>query len=368
MQEYSIGRESSNQIILKDNFVSRRHAELIISDNGEVLLRDLGSSNGTFVNDKRINECFLKQGDIVKCGSVFLNWSHYIPDNSLRPSRAFKPYSEQVENKADPHQTWNNRHIHPGTPVSSKTDITKKMIVIIAAVLLVLSFFLPWFKIFVNISAWDILFGGVGGMIDSEFKYLALIIPVSGAIIFFSAAFHEEKYPISKKLLFSLPVFTLIVVGIILAYKITGMSGSISDSAMKTFFEIMGVGFWLTLICSLGLEILGQNSTTEKKIPNSKINYNSKSITGLIIAVVGISLLIYSQSGNFTKTRTYDSYDINKQMGLPDAFNMHMLSSETSLDTNKKNKILYSGLIFLFIGGFIFIVNDPPKNTHSGEI
>jgi hypothetical protein len=78
MKILTIGRDSKNQIILNDNYVSRQHAQLIIMDNGEVLLKDLGSSNGTYVNGNNIIECYLKVGDIVKCGPVFLNWTQYV--------------------------------------------------------------------------------------------------------------------------------------------------------------------------------------------------------------------------------------------------------------------------------------------------
>lgn len=74
----SIGRDASNYIILNDIVVSRKHAQLIISDGGQVLIKDLGSSNGTFVNGNRITEFYLKPDDVVKCASVYLNWQHYV--------------------------------------------------------------------------------------------------------------------------------------------------------------------------------------------------------------------------------------------------------------------------------------------------
>lgn len=79
MKIFSIGRDSNNEIILDNNFVSRKHAQLLISDNAQVMIKDLGSSNGTFVNGNKIKECHLKSGDTVKCAAVYLNWSQYIP-------------------------------------------------------------------------------------------------------------------------------------------------------------------------------------------------------------------------------------------------------------------------------------------------
>lgn len=50
----SIGRRSSNQIILADAFASGRHAEIDCSPDGTVVLTDLGSTNGTFVGGERL--------------------------------------------------------------------------------------------------------------------------------------------------------------------------------------------------------------------------------------------------------------------------------------------------------------------------
>jgi hypothetical protein len=58
--------------------VSRQHAQIIVFDNGQVVIKDLGSSNGTFVNGNKINDFQLKPGDIVKCANVFLNWQQHI--------------------------------------------------------------------------------------------------------------------------------------------------------------------------------------------------------------------------------------------------------------------------------------------------
>lgn len=51
--DLTIGRSVDNQIILDDDYVSTHHARLSPSRQG-VLLQDLNSTNGTFVNDSRI--------------------------------------------------------------------------------------------------------------------------------------------------------------------------------------------------------------------------------------------------------------------------------------------------------------------------
>jgi hypothetical protein len=64
-----IGRSSACQLVLADDTVSRRHAELR-TDDGRWLLRDLGSSNGTWVNGRRVVEAEVRPGDLVHLGGA----------------------------------------------------------------------------------------------------------------------------------------------------------------------------------------------------------------------------------------------------------------------------------------------------------
>ena len=67
-----VGRES-RQLPLTDNTVSRRHCELIYNETGEWVLRDLGSSNGSYVNGMRIvGKHGLKLGDQVRVGRTLM--------------------------------------------------------------------------------------------------------------------------------------------------------------------------------------------------------------------------------------------------------------------------------------------------------
>jgi two-component system, NtrC family, sensor kinase len=67
-----IGRES-RALPLTDQTTSRRHAEMRPNDDGEWILRDLGSSNGTYVNGTRIDRPHtLKIGDQVRVGRSLL--------------------------------------------------------------------------------------------------------------------------------------------------------------------------------------------------------------------------------------------------------------------------------------------------------
>jgi pSer/pThr/pTyr-binding forkhead associated (FHA) protein len=69
-----IGRMQADAKI-RDVDVSRKHAVLEVQEEGEVLLRDLASTNGTFVNGKRISNCVLSSGDRLQVGATQLIFS-----------------------------------------------------------------------------------------------------------------------------------------------------------------------------------------------------------------------------------------------------------------------------------------------------
>ncbi len=65
---FVIGRAEDADLTLKDPGVSRRHA-VIEEEGGKVLLRDLDSLNGVFVNDQKLRKVTLADGDRVSLGS-----------------------------------------------------------------------------------------------------------------------------------------------------------------------------------------------------------------------------------------------------------------------------------------------------------
>ena len=69
-----IGRERSQAgVVLRDPNVSRRHAELSF-DGRDWHIADLGSTNGTLVNDVDIRECVLRDGDLITLGLMNLEF------------------------------------------------------------------------------------------------------------------------------------------------------------------------------------------------------------------------------------------------------------------------------------------------------
>jgi pSer/pThr/pTyr-binding forkhead associated (FHA) protein len=63
------GRTRDNDILLNHPLVSRTHCEIFEQD-GRLLVRDLGSLNGTYVGNSRIEICELRPGDLLTVGVV----------------------------------------------------------------------------------------------------------------------------------------------------------------------------------------------------------------------------------------------------------------------------------------------------------
>lgn len=69
----SIGRGADNDLVIDKDSVSRRHVR-IENRTTEVLISDLGSTNGTYVNDFIIKEHVLRNGDLVKIGDTIFKF------------------------------------------------------------------------------------------------------------------------------------------------------------------------------------------------------------------------------------------------------------------------------------------------------
>jgi hypothetical protein len=69
--EVLIGRASDLDMVLVEDMVSRKHAKLMVSA-GKVQIMDLGSTNGTFVNGKKVTRAPIKLGDRVLVGTNIL--------------------------------------------------------------------------------------------------------------------------------------------------------------------------------------------------------------------------------------------------------------------------------------------------------
>lgn len=98
MRTIKIGKSSANDFVVSDDTVSRQHAVLTILDSGEVIIKDLNSLNGTFVDGKRISEAKLLPGQVVSIGKTILDWQKMVSSASNPRPKNFRP-SDAVETR-----------------------------------------------------------------------------------------------------------------------------------------------------------------------------------------------------------------------------------------------------------------------------
>jgi len=93
-----IGRRQDCDMCIPLSVVSRRHCE-IYTEFDKLLVRDLKSRNGIFVNDESIDEATLKAGDVLKIGPLkFVVQINGVPDNfdAFLPPASEQPAETQA--------------------------------------------------------------------------------------------------------------------------------------------------------------------------------------------------------------------------------------------------------------------------------
>lgn len=105
VKKIKVGRSSSNDFVINNDWVSGRHAILSITDSGEVSISDRNSKNGTFVDGKRVTEStILKPGVIVRLGGktngTILDWQR-VAFGDVKPPKTSKKYhlADAIETK-----------------------------------------------------------------------------------------------------------------------------------------------------------------------------------------------------------------------------------------------------------------------------
>jgi pSer/pThr/pTyr-binding forkhead associated (FHA) protein len=95
-----IGRNGDCDIQVALGVVSRHHCELTVKK--DVALRDMGSSNGTYVNNKRVQEAQLRAGDTVMVGPVVFTVVIDGKPEEIKPVRTVLEASKRKKRAAKP--------------------------------------------------------------------------------------------------------------------------------------------------------------------------------------------------------------------------------------------------------------------------
>ncbi len=103
-----IGRVPEAQVRIEGAGISRQHAELLVGAGNTVLVHDLGSSNGTLVNEVRITEpTALKDGDLIRVSNVVLRFHSHNSLDLLLHDRIYQQATVDTGTGA-----FNRRYLH----------------------------------------------------------------------------------------------------------------------------------------------------------------------------------------------------------------------------------------------------------------
>src|SRR6516225_5389543 len=94
-RQVTIGRSSELDMVLVEDMVSRKHAKITVG-GGKIVIEDLGSTNGTFVNGEKVKQARLKEGDRILIGTSILKLVQVGADAAALDDNAVKRNLEEV--------------------------------------------------------------------------------------------------------------------------------------------------------------------------------------------------------------------------------------------------------------------------------
>lgn len=140
--EITIGRDINNEIVINDSEISRRHCRLVMSGDG-YLIEDLGSTNGTWVNEQRLTGPHqLVHGESVRLGdNVVLEYglegfdedatvvSSGAAKETAQPAAPATPPAAQPQPAASPPQQAQYSGQVAASPPPAKKGINKGLLI-----------------------------------------------------------------------------------------------------------------------------------------------------------------------------------------------------------------------------------------------
>ncbi|RME76111.1 MAG: FHA domain-containing protein, partial [Planctomycetota bacterium] len=120
-------KEGKNDLVLARSSVSRQHCE-IVKDNGRYIIRDLGSSNGTFLNGKKITEAPLGHNNRIRIGDFEIIYQEDGKPEDAPPEILEPPTSplSTVEKETSSLSSVGSAPTTPMAPATPKKVVKKK--------------------------------------------------------------------------------------------------------------------------------------------------------------------------------------------------------------------------------------------------
>ena len=109
MKIIKIGKGPLNDLVITDKTVSREHVQLFIDDEKNVFVTDLESTNGTYINGKRIEDPVkLKALDILLIGNSLIEWPKFLENNTDQsvPYDSITNYIDEFKEESNYIKQW----------------------------------------------------------------------------------------------------------------------------------------------------------------------------------------------------------------------------------------------------------------------
>jgi pSer/pThr/pTyr-binding forkhead associated (FHA) protein len=112
-----IGKAPENDLVLADETVSRVHFEIVRDAKG-YLVRDLKSTNGTFLDSAEVKEAYLRAGSVIAIGATELKFTPFDERIEMLPSE--QEALREMVGKYLPTPGWSVRVAHSGSRTTSR--------------------------------------------------------------------------------------------------------------------------------------------------------------------------------------------------------------------------------------------------------
>lgn len=102
MKLLKVGRDNACDIRLASSKVSSLHAEIVVRDNGDIILTDKGSTNGTFLMNRPIvpgTDVSIKRGDMIRFADSELDWGKVPMPEDLSRFKAIYGIGSKLDNE-----------------------------------------------------------------------------------------------------------------------------------------------------------------------------------------------------------------------------------------------------------------------------
>jgi len=120
----TLGRRPYNDVVIDNLAVSGEHAAVQVTE-GEVVLEDLDSTNGTFVNGKAIRRQALQHGDTIEVGKYKIQFLHDAEGDRSRPLMAAAPVAMSSTERTSGHELAGTIRVLSGAAAGRELPLTK---------------------------------------------------------------------------------------------------------------------------------------------------------------------------------------------------------------------------------------------------